>query len=127
MKFYQKVWRKMNRKGYGKNKRVGKLTRHHNKARSLGGTYAENNIFMLSTKHHQAYHALFGLRTFDEAIQVLRRLQEQHQERLFGGERNENTVLHPRTLQGVWETDTSQSNPRKTHRVIRESHLEDLQ
>ena len=56
------------------------LTKHHNKAKSLGGTYDSWNIYKLSAEHHQAYHKLFGLRTFDEAARVLLRMQELHRQ-----------------------------------------------
>ncbi len=61
-------------------KRKNKLTRHHDKAKSLGGTYDSWNIYKLSAEHHQAYHKLFGLRTFDEAAAVLLRMQTFHQQ-----------------------------------------------
>lgn len=54
------------------------LTRHHDKAKSLGGTYDSWNIYKLSAEHHAAYHKLFGLRTFDQAAAVLLRMQEFH-------------------------------------------------
>jgi hypothetical protein len=53
-------------------------TRHHNQAKSRGGSYAEWNIYKLSAEHHIAYNKLFGLRNFDEAAQVLLRMQEIH-------------------------------------------------
>ena len=73
--------RKQNRyqKKIGRKKRK-MLTRHHNKAKSLGGGYDNWNIYKLSPEHHQAYHKLFGLRTFDEAARVLLRMQELHQQ-----------------------------------------------
>lgn len=65
-----------------KRKHTNRLTKHHNKAKSLGGTYANWNIFMLSSEHHQAYHKLFGLMTFDQAAEVLLRMQEIHKQSL---------------------------------------------
>ena len=59
-------------------KRKPHLTKHHDKAKSLGGTYDTWNIFKLSEEHHQAYHKLFGLRTFDQAATVLLRMKELH-------------------------------------------------
>ena len=60
-------------------RRKGKrMTKHHNKAKSLGGRADEWNLYKLSEEHHAAYHKLFGLRTFDEAAQVLLRMQELH-------------------------------------------------
>ena len=71
---YQKQIKKPNRK----HKKM--LTRHHDKARSLGGTWDSWNIYKLSSEHHAAYHKLFGLRTFDEAAAVLLRMKEFHQQ-----------------------------------------------
>lgn len=53
-------------------------TRHHNRAKSLGGSYDKSNIFMLNADKHRAYHLLFGLRTFKEAADVLLRLDAMH-------------------------------------------------
>lgn len=61
-----------------KRSRKKHLTRHHDHAKSLGGTYDSWNIFKLSEEHHQAYHKLFGLRTFDQAASVLLRMKEFH-------------------------------------------------
>lgn len=36
-----------------------KLTRHHRKPRSQGGTGARENISRISEKHHRAWHILF--------------------------------------------------------------------
>ena len=55
-----------------------KLTRHHNRAKSLGGDMSDWNIYKLTPEHHQAFHKLFGNRTFDEAAKVLLRMQEIH-------------------------------------------------
>lgn len=57
-----------------------KLTRHHNRAKSLGGKADSWNIYQLSWEHHSAYHKLFGLRSFDEAARVLLRMQELHRQ-----------------------------------------------
>ena len=77
-KFQRRV--KWERKQKGKKRR--KNTRHHNEAKSLGGCGDGYNIFMLSEEHHRAYHKLFGLRNFNQAIEVLKRLQEAHERRL---------------------------------------------
>ena len=53
-------------------------TKHHNKAKSLGGAFSKENIFILTTEHHRAYHLLFGLRTFKEAAAVLLRMDALH-------------------------------------------------
>jgi hypothetical protein len=63
-------------------KKQKRLTRHHDKAKCLGGSYDNWNIYKLSAEHHQAFHKLFGLRTFDQAAQVLLRMQELHREGL---------------------------------------------
>jgi hypothetical protein len=46
----------------------------------LGGDWNSENIFMLTPKHHQAFHTLFGLRTFKEAAKVLMRLEQLHKQ-----------------------------------------------
>jgi len=56
-----------------------KLQRHHNKAKSLGGSKLPNNIFFLTPEHHKCYHKLFRLRTFKEASAVLKRLSQRGQ------------------------------------------------
>lgn len=53
-------------------------TKHHNRAKSRGGTYAPSNIFILTMEKHRAFHLLFGNRTFKEAAAVLLRLDELH-------------------------------------------------
>jgi len=72
-------FRKPNRRKNKRKKRCW-LTKHHDHAKSLGGTLDFFNIFMLSEKHHQAYHSLFGLRTFAEAAEVLNRMEKMHKE-----------------------------------------------
>jgi hypothetical protein len=54
-----------------------KLTRHHNLARSRKGGDGDN-IYILASEHHEAYHKLFGTRTFAEAAEVLRRMEILH-------------------------------------------------
>jgi hypothetical protein len=61
-----------------KRNRRNRLTRHHNRPKSLGGTFDNWNIFLLSEEHHRAYHKLFGLRTFREAAEVLMRMESMH-------------------------------------------------
>ncbi len=58
------------------------LTRHHDKAKSLGGSWDSWNIYKLSADHHAAYHKLFGLRTFAQAAEVLKRMETMHREHL---------------------------------------------
>lgn len=122
MKFYQKVWRKMNRQI--KKHKIGRNLHHFLRPKSRGGDNSLNNLLLIDIEKHQCWHKLFKNATAEEVLNLLERVvrAKKHQ-----GVRNENTVLHPRTLQGVWEDDVAQSSPRKTHRVIRESHLEDLQ
>jgi len=64
-----------------KRNRRNRLTKHHNIAKSLGGRFDTWNIYLLSEDHHRAYHKLFGLRTFQQAADVLRRMEEMHNER----------------------------------------------
>ena len=66
--YFEKFMRRKNRK----------LTKHHDQPRSLGGTFEHENIYMLSAEHHQAYHKLFGLRTFAQAAEVLMRMEKMH-------------------------------------------------
>jgi len=116
-KHYQKVWRKLNRK-----KKVSKgLTRHHNKAKSLGGTYAPNNIFMLTVEHHRAYHTLFGLRNFNQAIEVLRRLQEQHNEHINTEVSDDSFRKHEPAVPDLPEGYDTPNRVFKTRRVFRSS------
>ena len=64
---------------YNRQRKLRKrLTRHHDRAQSLGGRSEHRNIFWLTAEHHEAYHKLFGLRTFEEAADVLRRMQILH-------------------------------------------------
>lgn len=48
-----------------------KLTRHHRRPSSIGGTDAPDNISMVSEKKHQAWHTLFANMTcFDIAREI---------------------------------------------------------
>lgn len=49
----------------------GKTNRHHDFAKSRGGTYSERNIFVWDTAAHEAFHFLFGNRTLIEAAEWL--------------------------------------------------------
>ena len=53
-----------------------KLTRHHDINKSRGGRTRSKNIIILKQYKHQGWHALFGNKTLDEAIEVLKRLQQ---------------------------------------------------
>ena len=55
-----------------------KITKHHNIAKSLGGSLSPDNIFMLSWEHHQNFHQLFGNRTLKEAAKILLRMDAFH-------------------------------------------------
>ena len=71
------MWfRKQNKR---EKKRRQWFTRHHNLARARNGNYSEWNIYHLTASHHEAYHKLFGNRTFEEAAKVLLRMQETHE------------------------------------------------
>ena len=55
----------------------GKTNKHHNFAKSRGGTYAPGNIFVWDIMAHKAFHFLFGNRTLLEASDWLRAIDEQ--------------------------------------------------
>ena len=74
------MYRKRNRWRRKRSRPRRGFTRHHNRAASLGGDWNSENIFMLTPKHHQAFHTLFGLRTFKEAAKVLMRLEQLHKQ-----------------------------------------------
>lgn len=59
-------------------RRGRKKTHHHNRPRCLGGAFDAENIYLLTEDHHKAYHTLFGLRTFQEASEVLLRMEALH-------------------------------------------------
>ena len=65
-----------------KYKRRGFLTKHHILPRCRNGSDNPNNIIYLPEFRHQSYHDLFGLRTFSEAIELLkewdRRARQRH-------------------------------------------------
>jgi hypothetical protein len=65
-----KNWQRSNRKN-----------RHHLKPKSLGGTDNLQNIIILDTERHNAWHFLFGNLDLRGAIKLLIRL-----ERIKGGE-----------------------------------------
>ena len=54
-------------------KRKGIKNKHHNVAKSRGGTGLSKNIVRLDENRHNAFHLLFGNRTFREASEVLLR------------------------------------------------------
>lgn len=57
---------------HGKQRRIAKdMTRHHIKARSLGGADSDDNIILKSVLDHRAWHQLFGRSSPKEAIQII--------------------------------------------------------
>ena len=52
-------------------RRSGRRNRHHVLPKSRGGVMQSDNIIYLDEARHQAFHFLFGLRTFEEAALVL--------------------------------------------------------
>ena len=70
---------KRSRKPYRhQNRQSKRKTKHHNRPKSLGGSFGRENIFILTQEHHRAFHLLFGLRTFKQAA-VLLRLDAMHE------------------------------------------------
>ena len=51
--------------------RAGKYNHHHNLAKSFGGKWTEENIFVWDVNAHKAFHFLFGRRTLLEAAEWL--------------------------------------------------------
>lgn len=56
--------------------RAGYCNRHHIKAKSKGGHANPQNMILLDERRHAAYHLLFGLKTFDQAAELLIRTAE---------------------------------------------------
>lgn len=54
--------------------RAGYKNRHHDKAKSRGGSYSSQNIIMLDERRHAALHLCFGLRSMLEIAQVCIRM-----------------------------------------------------
>lgn len=52
-------------------KRAGKTNNHHYVPKSRGGTKHPRNGWNLDINRHNAFHDLFGLRTFEEAAELL--------------------------------------------------------
>jgi hypothetical protein len=68
--------RKKSRKGNrGFTERSGCTNRHHNFAKCRGHNESINNIIIMDTRRHQAFHLLFGVRTFREAAILLLRVE----------------------------------------------------
>lgn len=56
--------------------RAGWQNRHHDKAKSLAGTYARQNIIYLDERRHSALHLCFGLRTMFQISEVCLRMHD---------------------------------------------------
>ena len=50
---------------------MGKLSRHHLIPVSKKGRHLKNNIILVNTKKHQAYHTLFQNALPEEAVMIL--------------------------------------------------------
>lgn len=48
-----------------------KLTRHHRKCKSNGGTDLPTNISMVPESHHRAWHILFGNKGVEQIVELL--------------------------------------------------------
>lgn len=51
--------------------KLGKLTRHHRRPRSLKGTSDPENISYVPEKLHNAYHLLFANNTVQRIVEIL--------------------------------------------------------
>ena len=49
--------------------------RHHNIAKSLGGSNEQWNLILMKIERHDLLHKIFGLRDINQIITVLQRLQ----------------------------------------------------
>lgn len=56
--------------------RSGHFNRHHLLARSRGGGMQQQNLLIMDTTRHKAFHVLFGNMTFEEAAALLVRCAE---------------------------------------------------
>ena len=56
--------------------RSGHFNRHHLLPRSRGGGMQQQNLLIMDTTRHKAFHVLFGNMTFDEAAALLVRCAE---------------------------------------------------
>jgi len=55
-------------------KRAGKMSEHHLRPRSRGGSSVESNLLRLDIRRHEAWHLLFQNRTLMEVIVLLLRV-----------------------------------------------------
>jgi hypothetical protein len=58
----------------------GKFNHHHNIAKSFGGKWTEENIFVWDVNAHRAFHFLFGRRTLLEAAEWLIYIHEMNEQ-----------------------------------------------
>jgi len=72
--------RKMSQEQRGFKKRAGWKNKHHDKAKSLGGSYANSNIIYLDERRHSALHLCFGLRTMFQIAEVCLRMHNMKNE-----------------------------------------------
>lgn len=56
--------------------RSGKFNRHHIKNKCRGGTWATENILIMDTRRHAAWHFLFQNMSFREVAALLLRTSE---------------------------------------------------
>lgn len=50
--------------------------RHHLKPKSRGGQTLESNLLWIDIERHRAWHSLWGNRTLDEVISLLKRVKQ---------------------------------------------------
>lgn len=71
---------KKNRKRCQDWERSGKFNRHHIKNKCRGGTWAPENILVMDTLRHAAWHLLFQNMSFREVAALLLRVCEMKHE-----------------------------------------------
>lgn len=69
----KKQRRKCQRKNWH---RSGKFNRHHIKNKCRGGRASENNLLLMDTERHNAWHFLFKNMSFLEVAELLKRCVE---------------------------------------------------
>ena len=76
--------------------RAGWQNRHHDLAKSKGGSYAVSNIIWLDERRHSAFHLIFQNRTFLDAARLLIKAHNMKNGDSYGVERVlENLPLLP--------------------------------
>lgn len=63
--------KKKNRSSSQEWEHSGKFNRHHIKNKCRGGTWAKENILMMDTRRHAAWHFLFHNMSFREVAELL--------------------------------------------------------